>query len=124
MSLFGKYTRFLNLKIDQNSYDNTSKWIEEVRAERGNDVIIVLVGNKVDLNDGERVNSDKAKEYCDENGLMFIETSAKSGQNVKQLFKRIAMALPANEEDNKQSTNVKINVDNEDTATNQSNCAC
>ncbi len=36
---------------DRNSYVNTAKWIDDVRAERGNDVIIVLVGNKTDLND-------------------------------------------------------------------------
>lgn len=30
---------------------NTSKWVDDVRSERGNDVIIVLVGNKTDLND-------------------------------------------------------------------------
>lgn len=30
---------------------NTSKWIDDVRAERGDDVIIVLVGNKSDLSD-------------------------------------------------------------------------
>uniref|UniRef100_A0A453BJA6 Uncharacterized protein n=1 Tax=Aegilops tauschii subsp. strangulata TaxID=200361 RepID=A0A453BJA6_AEGTS len=33
------------------SFLNTSKWIEEVRTERGSDVIIVLVGNKTDLVD-------------------------------------------------------------------------
>lgn len=33
------------------SFLNTEKWIEDVRAERGNEVIIVLVGNKTDLND-------------------------------------------------------------------------
>ncbi|TIA91888.1 hypothetical protein E3P81_01746 [Wallemia ichthyophaga] len=104
---------------NQNSYDNTSKWIEEVRAERGDDVIIVLVGNKVDLSDGDRVDSDKAKAYCDENGLMFIETSAKSGQNVKQLFKRIAMALPANEEDKKQAANHAVGQDDSDSKPSQ-----
>lgn len=36
-------------KADKNSFTNTSKWVEDVRAERGNDVIIVLVGNKTDL---------------------------------------------------------------------------
>lgn len=34
---------------DRQSFLNTSKWIEEVRTERGTDVIIVLVGNKTDL---------------------------------------------------------------------------
>lgn len=37
--------------IDRNSFLNTAKWIDDVRVERGNDVIIVLVGNKTDLNE-------------------------------------------------------------------------
>lgn len=36
---------------DRASFLNTSKWIEDVRNERGNDVIIMLVGNKTDLSD-------------------------------------------------------------------------
>merc|ERR1712137_106684 len=36
---------------NRKTFLNTSKWIEDVRTERGNDVIIVLVGNKTDLND-------------------------------------------------------------------------
>lgn len=36
---------------DRQSFLNTNKWIEEVRTERGTDVIIVLVGNKTDLVD-------------------------------------------------------------------------
>jgi len=34
---------------------STAKWIEDVRSERGNDVIIVLVGNKADLSDKRSV---------------------------------------------------------------------
>ena len=37
--------------LGRQSFLNTSKWIEEVRSERGSDVIIVLVGNKTDLVD-------------------------------------------------------------------------
>src|SRR5690606_5674550 len=77
------------------SFLNTSKWVDDVRGERGNDVIIVLVGNKTDLNDKRQVTTEegekKAKEFKD---VMFIETSAKAGHNVKTLFKRIAQALP------------------------------
>lgn len=40
-----------SLFSDRQSFLNTSKWIEEVRTERGSDVIIVLVGNKTDLVD-------------------------------------------------------------------------
>lgn len=79
------------------SFQNTRKWIDDVRGERGNDVIIVLVGNKTDLNDKREVTTAQGEDEAKKNGLMFIETSAKVGHNVKQLFRRIAQALPGME---------------------------
>ena len=71
--------------------------MDDVRGERGADVIIVLVGNKTDLNDKREVTTAQGEEEAKKNGLMFIETSAKAGHNVKSLFKRIAQALPGME---------------------------
>lgn len=68
-----------------------------MRAERGNDVIIVLVGNKTDLNDKREVTTQQGEDEAKKNNLMFVETSAKLGHNVKTLFKRIAQALPGME---------------------------
>lgn len=68
-----------------------------MRAERGNDVIIVLVGNKTDLNDKREVTTQQGEDEAKKNNLMFVETSAKAGHNVKNLFKRIAQALPGME---------------------------
>ncbi len=82
---------------DAKSFQNTKKWIDDVRAERGNDVIIVLVGNKTDLNDKREVTTHQGEEEAKKNNLMFVETSAKLGHNVKTLFKRIAQALPGME---------------------------
>lgn len=82
---------------DAKSFQNTRKWIDDVRAERGNDVIIVLVGNKTDLNDKREVTTQQGEEEAKKNNLMFVETSAKLGHNVKTLFKRIAQALPGME---------------------------
>lgn len=84
------------------SFQNTRKWIDDVRGERGNDVIIVLVGNKTDLNDKREVTTAQGEEEAKKNNLMFIETSAKVGHNVKQLFRRIAQALPGMEGEAKQ----------------------
>lgn len=39
------------LTTDRTSFTNTAKWVDDVRNERGQDVVIVLVGNKTDLND-------------------------------------------------------------------------
>jgi Ras-related protein Rab-6A len=81
----------------QKSFQQTRKWVDDVRGERGNDVIIVLVGNKTDLNDKREVTAQQGEEEAKKHNLMFVETSAKVGHNVKTLFKRIAQALPGME---------------------------
>jgi Ras-related protein Rab-6A len=77
------------------SFTNTTKWVEDVRAERGNDVVICLVGNKTDLgNDKRQVSTEEGEEKAKKDGLMFMECSAKAGYNVKSLFRKLATALP------------------------------
>ncbi|KAL5691457.1 hypothetical protein EMGR_006937 [Emarellia grisea] len=106
------------------SFQNTRKWIDDVRGERGNDVIIVLVGNKTDLNDKREVTTAQGEEEAKKNGLMFIETSAKVGHNVKQLFRRIAQALPGMEgEANRESQMIDVNINPRETTSNDG-CAC
>ena len=87
----------------QKSFAQTRKWVDDVRGERGEDVIIVLVGNKTDLNDKREVTAQQGEEEAKKNNLMFIETSAKVGHNVKGLFKRIAQALPGMEGEGQQA---------------------
>ncbi|XP_057783816.1 ras-related protein RABH1e [Salvia miltiorrhiza] len=82
---------------NRQSFLNTSKWIEEVRTERGGDVIIVLVGNKTDLVDKRQVSIEEGDIKAREFGVMFVETSAKAGFNIKPLFRKIAAALPGME---------------------------
>lgn len=60
-------------------------------------MIIVLVGNKTDLNDKREVTTQQGEEEAKRQGLRFVETSAKLGHNVQNLFKRIAQALPGME---------------------------
>ncbi|ORE08496.1 ras-domain-containing protein [Rhizopus microsporus var. microsporus] len=79
---------------NRQSFINTSKWIDDVRAERGEEVIIVLVGNKSDLSDKREVTVEEGEKRAKELHVMFIETSAKAGHNVKTLFKKIAQSLP------------------------------
>ncbi|KAJ8096890.1 ras family-domain-containing protein [Lipomyces tetrasporus] len=112
---------------NRNSFINTSKWIDDVRAERGNDVIIVLVGNKTDLNDKRQVTSEEGEKKAKEFKVMFIETSAKAGHNVKTLFRRIAQALPGMEnsmEETSQTNMIDVNIDSSQKAPNDSSCNC
>lgn len=87
------------------SFLNTTKWIEDVRNERGNDVIIVIVGNKTDLSDRRQVSVEEGEDKAIKEGIMFIESSAKAGFNIKQLFRKLATALPGMESAQSQPAN-------------------
>lgn len=77
------------------SFMNTSKWVQDVRAERGNDVVICLVGNKTDLgNDKRQITTEEGELKAQTDGLLFMECSAKAGYNVKSLFRKLATSLP------------------------------
>mmetsp|Transcript_44507 Transcript_44507/g.102734 ORF Transcript_44507/g.102734 Transcript_44507/m.102734 type:complete len:214 (-) Transcript_44507:63-704(-) len=83
---------------NRSSFFNTTKWIEDVRQERGSEVVIILVGNKTDSSDRRQVSTEEGEEKAKEAGVMFIETSAKVGHNVKTLFRQLASALPTMDE--------------------------
>ncbi|XP_071343273.1 RAB6B, member RAS oncogene family a isoform X2 [Trachinotus anak] len=93
-----------------NSFQQTSKWIDDVRTERGSDVIIMLVGNKTDLADKRQITIEEGEQRAKELSVMFIETSAKTGYNVKQLFRRVAAALPGMESMQETSKEGMINI--------------
>nr|XP_021518928.1 ras-related protein Rab-6B-like [Meriones unguiculatus] len=93
-----------------NSFQQTSKWIDDVRTERGSDVIIMLVGNKTDLADKRQITIEEGEQRAKELSVMFIETSAKTGYNVKQLFRRVASALPGMENVQEKSKEGMIDI--------------
>ncbi|KAA3471505.1 Ras-related protein RABH1e [Gossypium australe] len=117
--------------VGRQSFQNTTKWIEEVRTERGSDVIIVLVGNKTDLVDKRQVSVEEAEAKARDLNVMFIETSAKAGFNIKALFRKIAAALPGMEtlSSTKQEDMVDVNLKSTNANSSQSQqeaggCAC
>lgn len=109
------------------SFLNTLKWIEDVRAERGSDVVVMLVGNKTDLTERRQVTAEEGEARAKESGAMFIESSAKAGFNVKALFRKVAMALPGvgNPELANQVVDVTLRkVDLEQSGGDQGPCVC
>ncbi|XP_042406279.1 ras-related protein RABH1e [Zingiber officinale] len=135
-SLIPSYIRDSSVAIivydisNRQSFLNTSRWIEEVRTERGSDVIIVLVGNKTDLIDKRQVSMEEGETKARESGVMFIETSAKAGFNIKPLFRKIAASLPGMESltSTKQEDMVDVNLKTTTSSTQpqqqSSGCAC
>uniref|UniRef100_A0A8C1KXV7 Ras-related protein Rab-6A-like n=1 Tax=Cyprinus carpio TaxID=7962 RepID=A0A8C1KXV7_CYPCA len=111
-----------------NSFQQTSKWIDDVRTERGSDVIIMLVGNKTDLADKRySITTEEGEQRAKELNVMFIETSAKTGYNVKQLFRRVAAALPGMDSTPEKSKEDMIDIKLEkppELPVTESSCSC
>ena len=114
---------------DRASFLNTSMWIENVRAERADDVVIMLVGNKSDLSEKRQVTEEEGEELAQNEGVVFIEASAKEGHNIKTLFRRLATQLPGMENTSKGDNNLlEITLDptpnNGNATSNESGCGC
>jgi Ras-related protein Rab-5C len=69
---------------------------------------MALAGNKVDLDANRKVKIEDAQAFCDENGLLFMETSAKTAANVNELFVAIAKKLPKQQPQRAQSTRIAV----------------
>lgn len=76
------------------SFSRAKKWVQELQRQGNANLVMALAGNKSDLASKRKVESEEAQKYADENGLFFMETSAKSAQNVNELFYEIARKLP------------------------------
>lgn len=100
---------------DANSFSKAKQWVNELKSARGDNIIISLVGNKIDLQFIRVVQANEAKQYANSQGFMYYETSAKNGTNIEELFRDIAgqvadngncmdfTVTPVNQADNKDS---------------------
>lgn len=69
------------------SFEHVSRWYERARQLGGEDLVTILVGNKIDLPDHERqVTTQEGELYARELNIPFLETSALSGSNVESVF--------------------------------------
>lgn len=68
------------------SFEKAKNWIKELQREGSPNIVIALAGNKSDLMEKRSVSILDAQEYANENGLIFFETSAKTGANVNEMF--------------------------------------
>lgn len=76
------------------SFQNVTHWVQELREECKHATQLVLVGNKVDLDDLRAVSYEEGTTQSDNLKVTkFIETSAKSGQNVQETFEQLARAM-------------------------------
>jgi GTPase SAR1 family protein len=82
---------------DITNYDSflrAKQWVKELQRQGNTNIVIALAGNKADLSDKRKVDPSEAQSYAEDNGILFMETSAKSALNVNEVFVAIARKLP------------------------------
>ena len=111
---------------NRDSFNRAKAWVKELQRQGNPNIVIALAGNKADLTPKRKVEPDEAQSYADENGIFFMETSAKTAANVNELFVAIARKLPRATSTAKQPTQGGIVIQPSDTQqkSKSSGCSC
>ena len=95
-------------------------WLKDLKANSSPDIKIFLIGNKSDLEDQRKINADQAKKFTEQYDIdFFMESSAKTGMNVQDIFVQAAKLLYkdymdySNEKKNKKDAKKVIDLNND-----------
>ena len=91
----------------RDTFAHLGQWLDEAKQHAQPNMVILLIGNKNDLEDKRAVSTEEGQAFADEHGLLFMETSAKTAYNVEQAFLKTA------EEIHGKIINGEIDVSNE-----------
>jgi len=77
----------------KSSFISLDKWLTDISDKVPSNAYIIIAGNKLDIESKRQVSIEEVKKFADEKRLKFIETSAKTGHNIKLLFDTITSTL-------------------------------
>jgi len=98
----------------RDTYVHLVKWLSELKENAPKDITIILIGNKNDLENERQVSYEEGESFAKENGLLFLETSAKTAKNIVEAFNLSAMKILKHVQKNGEVTpkkNIKIEID-------------
>lgn len=75
------------------SFNHVVSWLTEARSLARSDISLVVVGNKADLGAHREVSTLEASRFAQENELLYMETSAKTGESVEEAFLKVASTI-------------------------------
>uniref|UniRef100_UPI00358E5A9F ras-related protein Rab-2A n=1 Tax=Myxine glutinosa TaxID=7769 RepID=UPI00358E5A9F len=70
----------------RDTFNHLTTWLEDARQHSSSNMVIMLIGNKSDLESRRDVKKEEGEAFAREHGLVFMETSAKTAANVEEAF--------------------------------------
>jgi small GTP-binding protein len=71
---------------NEKTFQNVKQWMDDCYAFANKNIHLVLVGNKIDLQQDRKINKETAEEFAGQYGMDFYEVSALSGENIENIF--------------------------------------
>ncbi|EOY02580.1 hypothetical protein QUC31_018095 [Theobroma cacao] len=78
------------------TFNHLASWLEDARQHANPNMTIMLIGNKCDLAHRRAVSKEEGEQFAKENGLLFLEASARTAQNVEEAFIKTAAKILQN----------------------------
>ena len=78
---------------NKTSFDNIARWLRTIQKHAGEDVEKMILGNKCDRDSSRLISRERGEMVARENGVPFLETSAKTNVNVEQAFVDLSEAI-------------------------------
>ena len=70
------------------SFDSVQSWIDDCSKQTPKTVLLILIGNKNDLKEKREVQYEEGEEFAKKRNMIFLETSAKTGNNISDIFEK------------------------------------
>lgn len=107
---------------DPDSFVKVRDWVKELRVECGPDMVLVIVGNKIDLMKDQRVDMEDAKSYASSIGAEHLLSSAKSGKGVEEIFLEVTKKILSKRKEETLNTSTKPTIEIVDEPNGQKKC--
>ena len=78
---------------DKKSFDKVVSWIKELHDQADKNIVMLVAGNKCDMEKERQINKAEALEFCRKNNIRHFDTSAKTGAGVEDIFKEMATQI-------------------------------